>query len=51
VRAVGRLREPAEFEDIILKSGTPAAYKPRGSILTPEQRPQVTGDYEPWTPS
>lgn len=32
-------------------TGTPGAYKPRGSILTPESRPQVTGDYEPWTPA
>ena len=32
-------------------TGTPAAYRPRGSILTPEQRPEVTGDYKPWTPS
>jgi NADH:ubiquinone oxidoreductase subunit len=32
-------------------TGTPAAYQPRGSILTPESRPQVTGDYEPWTPA
>jgi NADH:ubiquinone oxidoreductase subunit len=31
-------------------TGTPAAYRPRGSILTPESRPEVTGDYEPWTP-
>ena len=32
-------------------TGTPAAYRPPGSILTPERRPEVTGDYEPWTPS
>jgi NADH:ubiquinone oxidoreductase subunit len=32
-------------------TGTPAAYRPRGSILTPEKRPEVTGDYEPWTPA
>jgi NADH:ubiquinone oxidoreductase subunit len=31
-------------------TGTPAAYRPRGSILTPEQRPEVTGDYDAWTP-
>ena len=31
-------------------TGTPAAYRPRGSILGAEKRPQVTGDYEPWTP-
>lgn len=32
-------------------TGTPAAYRPPGSILTPERRPEVTGDYEPWTPA
>ena len=31
-------------------TGTPAAYRPRGSILTAEKRQEVTGDYEPWTP-
>ena len=31
-------------------TGTPAAYRPRGSILTSEKRQEVTGDYEPWTP-
>ena len=31
-------------------TGTAAAYRPKGSILTPEKRQEVTGDYEPWTP-
>ncbi|MGQ7791278.1 NADH:ubiquinone oxidoreductase subunit NDUFA12 [Faunimonas sp. B44] len=31
-------------------TGTPAAYRPKGSLLRPEQRPEVTGDYEAWTP-
>lgn len=31
-------------------TGTPAAYRPPGSILTAERRPRVTGDYEPWRP-
>ena len=31
-------------------TGTAGAYRPKGSILTPEERPRVTGDYEPWTP-
>ena len=31
-------------------TGTPEAYRPHGSILTPEKRPEVTGDYEAWTP-
>lgn len=32
-------------------TGTPAAYRPRGSILGSGKRPEVTGDYEPWTPA
>lgn len=32
-------------------TGTPAAYRPRGSILTPEKRPRVSGDYDAWSPS
>jgi NADH:ubiquinone oxidoreductase subunit len=31
-------------------TGTPLAYRPPGSVLTPEQRPRVTGDYDAWTP-
>lgn len=31
-------------------TGTPAAYRPPGSTLTPEDRPSVTGDYEAWSP-
>ncbi|MDP3898856.1 MAG: NADH:ubiquinone oxidoreductase subunit NDUFA12 [Mesorhizobium sp.] len=31
-------------------TGTPAAYRPKGSILNPEERPRVTGDYDAWTP-
>ncbi|WP_136661085.1 NADH:ubiquinone oxidoreductase subunit NDUFA12 [Nitratireductor sp. XY-223] len=31
-------------------TGTAAAYRPRGSILTPARRPRVTGDYDAWTP-
>jgi len=31
-------------------TGTPQAYRPKGSILTPEERPRVTGDYDAWTP-
>ncbi|MHA1559326.1 MAG: NADH:ubiquinone oxidoreductase subunit NDUFA12 [Alphaproteobacteria bacterium] len=32
-------------------TGTPLAYRPPGSIVTAKQRPQVTGDYDPWDPS
>ncbi len=31
-------------------TGTPGAYRPRGSILRGSHRPHATGDYEPWTP-
>jgi NADH:ubiquinone oxidoreductase subunit len=31
-------------------TGTPHAYRPRGSILSTGQRPAATGDYVPWTP-
>lgn len=31
-------------------TGTAAAYKPPGSILAGNHRPQVTGDYDAWTP-
>lgn len=32
-------------------TGTPDAYRPRGSILVGEDRPRVTGDYDAWTPN
>ncbi|RED11361.1 NADH:ubiquinone oxidoreductase subunit NDUFA12 [Pontivivens insulae] len=31
-------------------TGTALAYRPPGSILTPETRPQRRGDYEAWQP-
>lgn len=31
-------------------TGTSEAYRPPGSILTPETRPTVTGDYSAWKP-
>ncbi|SEQ87251.1 NADH:ubiquinone oxidoreductase subunit [Faunimonas pinastri] len=31
-------------------TGTPAAYRPKGSMLSGERRPEVTGDYDAWTP-
>ena len=31
-------------------TGTVGAYRPKGSILNPEKRPEVTGDYEAWSP-
>ncbi|MDE2229281.1 MAG: NADH:ubiquinone oxidoreductase subunit NDUFA12 [Alphaproteobacteria bacterium] len=31
-------------------TGTPAAYRPSGSVLKRGPRARATGDYEPWTP-
>jgi len=31
-------------------TGTPAAYRPSGSILKDAQRPPATGDYDAWSP-
>lgn len=31
-------------------TGTPAAYRPSGSVLKGGPRAHATGDYEPWTP-
>ncbi|MCP4314603.1 MAG: NADH:ubiquinone oxidoreductase subunit NDUFA12 [Hyphomicrobiales bacterium] len=31
-------------------TGTAGAYRPKGSILNPADRPRVTGDYDAWTP-
>ncbi len=31
-------------------TGTWKAYRPKGSVLRPGDRPHVTGDYDAWTP-
>lgn len=31
-------------------TGTSAAYRPKGSMASPGERPSVSGDYEPWSP-
>lgn len=31
-------------------TGTPRAYRPKGSMLNLGHRPRVTGDYDAWTP-
>lgn len=31
-------------------TGTPNAYRPKGSILSGQTRPRSTGDYDAWTP-
>jgi NADH:ubiquinone oxidoreductase subunit len=32
------------------RTGTPAAYRPDGSLLNKGERPRVTGDYDAWSP-
>jgi NADH:ubiquinone oxidoreductase subunit len=32
------------------RTGTPDAYRPKGSLLSPSERPRVTGDYDAWQP-
>lgn len=32
-------------------TGTPAAYRPQGSILSGKERPTFAGDYKPWKPN
>ena len=41
---------PWEKEHVPNRTGTPGAYRPKGSVLTHTQRPRVTGDYDAWTP-
>jgi len=31
-------------------TGTGKAYRPKGSVLSQDKRPRVTGDYDAWTP-
>ncbi|MEP9378908.1 NADH:ubiquinone oxidoreductase subunit NDUFA12 [Aquabacter sp. CN5-332] len=31
-------------------TGSPQAYRPKGSVLAGRARPRVTGDYKAWTP-
>ncbi|MEE9314092.1 MAG: NADH:ubiquinone oxidoreductase subunit NDUFA12 [Rhizobiaceae bacterium] len=32
------------------KTGTASAYRPKGAVASQDKRPQVTGDYEAWSP-
>ena len=32
------------------QTGTANAYRPKGSVASQEKRPEVTGDYEAWSP-
>lgn len=44
--------QPHEWQKAYVPNmtGTPEAYRPPGSILGSGHRPQVTGDYDAWTP-
>ena len=44
--------KPREWEmgHVPNMTGTPEAYRPRGSSLSSGQRPAATGDYVAWTP-
>ena len=41
---------PWEQPHIANRTGTPAAYRPKGAVLSGRARPRVTGDYSAWTP-
>jgi NADH:ubiquinone oxidoreductase subunit len=41
---------PWELPYVPNMTGTPHAYRPRGSQLSTGERPAATGDYVPWTP-
>ncbi len=43
---------PREWQKAHLPNGTGSAnaYRPKGSIARPGERPAVTGDYDAWTP-
>lgn len=40
-----------ELEHMPNLSGTPSAYRPRGSLAAQGERPAATGDYEAWEPN
>jgi len=43
-------RKAWEKDHVPNLTGTDGAYRPPGSVLTPQARPQVGGDYEAWQP-
>ncbi len=45
-----RKRYAWEQEHVPNLTGTPAAYRPPGSVLKGGHRAATTGDYEPWRP-
>lgn len=42
--------QPWEKPHLPNLTGTPYAYRPKGSLYSEGQRPKATGDYEAWTP-
>jgi NADH:ubiquinone oxidoreductase subunit len=44
------VRKPFEKEHLPNLTGTPLAWRPRGSLAATGQRPQSTADYEAWKP-
>jgi NADH:ubiquinone oxidoreductase subunit len=49
-RAGDERRYSWQKEHVPNMTGTPLAYRPRGSVLRGGHRARATGDYEPWTP-
>ncbi|MBM3516623.1 MAG: NADH:ubiquinone oxidoreductase subunit NDUFA12 [Alphaproteobacteria bacterium] len=43
-------RHPWQLEHEPNRTGSPAAYRPPGSLLAEGRRAAATGDYEPWQP-
>jgi len=43
-------RQPWEKGHLPNLTGTEAAYRPPGSVLTPQTRPRAAGDYDAWSP-
>ena len=41
---------PWEKAPMVNPTGTPGAYRPKGSILSSARRPKATGDYDAWQP-
>lgn len=46
----GKKRYAWEKDHLPNLTGTPLAYRPRGSVLSGGHRAPTTGDYEPWQP-
>ncbi|HEY8564905.1 MAG TPA: NADH:ubiquinone oxidoreductase subunit NDUFA12 [Beijerinckiaceae bacterium] len=45
------VKRPWEQPHLENQTGTPNAYRPRGSLQSAGQRPAATGDYIAWTPN